>query len=329
MRDDGKGRGHIASSFKATKRYTVIWMSDTDSVVDRWVIRSFRKIRSFRSTFGCVNSFQLEIVYFVKVALSEHYDLHRTGELTFHASLRLFNASKHRYIYCDNCSGRLAQDRVICLECDSSADIFEPIDLCSDVQCLESTISTSKRSDLREPHLPSHDMLKTRDTVVLRDLGLVFEKASTAIAKGKLLLRPADISERAEESPNASTLKLRCSVCTEEPSLPCWFCTDCPGTSIHLEICPAICYNTIIDADPTFLCQRCDIPGGIEQDKHKKRHFLVLIQKPKEPHQKTIEDRLEGLENELYDVKEQLRIVTALLSEQNDARTNEQRRNKI
>jgi hypothetical protein len=71
------------------------------------------------------------------------------------------------------------------------------VDFCDDPRCLSEEVS---RSDLPTPHLPTHDILKTRRVLQHREFGNVYRVAMTSLQVSQEAMRngvdPADVPDR-------------------------------------------------------------------------------------------------------------------------------------
>lgn len=100
----------------------------------------------------------------------------------------------------------------------------ETVDLCSEPECLKSTITLKNRKGLKAPHKPNHNMLKVHRILFNRDTGRAEKNAKEALEAAQETL--SDLKAQKEPMP-------RCAHCKETVSYPCWYCVDC--TSKHLE----------------------------------------------------------------------------------------------
>jgi hypothetical protein len=100
--------------------------------------------------------------------------------LTF--NFRLLSLSSRIVCLADSCQG---QDR------------HNSVDLCDDPLCLNAKVS---RSDLPTPHLPTHDVLKTRRVLQLREFGNVYRAAVSALQVSQEVMKtgvnPANVPDR-------------------------------------------------------------------------------------------------------------------------------------
>ena len=93
------------------------------------------------------------------------------------------------------------------------------VDLCSEPECVNSTITRFRAADLKT-HTPNHGMFKVHRIIFSRDLGCIEGNAKDALdsARGTL----SELEEEKKPMPE-------CVHCKTTISLPCWFCVDCTG----------------------------------------------------------------------------------------------------
>ncbi|KAI9448651.1 hypothetical protein F5148DRAFT_1153428 [Russula earlei] len=124
--------------------------------------------------------------------------------------------------YCDYCGGFIGGTRLFCVDCITKSDTFNTVDFCydSDSRCIEERIDY--RDDLKEPHEPSHWLVKLRTSVAFQHLGGLYKSARAAIERVEELLpkivaaaqQSAEQKETGEEGLNASTQD---GTATEQP----------------------------------------------------------------------------------------------------------------
>jgi hypothetical protein len=147
--------------------------------------------------------------------------------------------------------------RIICLTdtCQGN-ETHNTVDLCEDPRCLRRTVT---RDDLPVPHLPTHDLLKTRRILQERDFGNVYRRAIAALRVSRRAMKsgvdPMDVPDRWTETglgegqtqnedevevglnnnmvydPQPGREQPRCIACNCVVSWSCWYCTECPGMS--------------------------------------------------------------------------------------------------
>jgi hypothetical protein len=80
----------------------------------------------------------------------------------------------------------------------------------------------------QKPHIPTHDILKVRRVVHIRQFGNTYRQAQQALKKAREFFPDPDDEEKAE--PQQPTLAApRCAVCRRTVTQPCWFCVQCEG----------------------------------------------------------------------------------------------------
>ncbi|KAI9459299.1 hypothetical protein F5148DRAFT_305133 [Russula earlei] len=122
---------------------------------------------------------------------------------------------------CDNCGGFIGGTRLFCVDCITKSDTFNTVDLCydSDSRCIEGRVDY--RDDLKEPHEPSHWLVKLRTSVACQHLGSLYKSACAAIERVEELLpkivaaaQQSAEQETGEEGLNASSQD---GTATEQP----------------------------------------------------------------------------------------------------------------
>ncbi|KAJ7597218.1 hypothetical protein C8J56DRAFT_1021519 [Mycena floridula] len=179
---------------------------------------------------------------------------------------------------CESCGGLLGGARLSCLTC-QLMEKFDTIDFCEHPECLSKKIV---RPHLRQPHLPSHDLFKTRRMVHIRHFGKTYRDAKAALQRARSLLAQLDRDRNSEsEVESPQTAKAQCSGCHEHVSLspPCWFCVHC--------------------SQPTFICYKCEAKKFNIPDHDFDTHDLVRCAELVEEVVLTVEDRLSGMDERL------------------------------
>ncbi|KAF8529737.1 hypothetical protein BU17DRAFT_36437, partial [Hysterangium stoloniferum] len=197
---------------------------------------------------------------------------------------------KHGY-NCDHCGVTITGSRIMCLTCQTK-DTWNTVDLCDEPQCVAAEVN---RADLTTVHRPTHDLVKLRRVVHVRQHGQLERNSRAALEKARNILRSGDtnqggnIGQGEEENQGgnirkggAKAEKATCTLCTKEVSQPCWFCAQCEK--------------------PTFLCYDCD-KGGVASFKdglhNYYTHDLVRCQELVKDEDSSVEGRLTGLEERL------------------------------
>ena len=123
--------------------------------------------------------------------------------------------SEHSTIECDICDATLGGARILCMDCH---DDSSTVDLCSELECLNSVVSLELRPDLKAPHTPNHNMLKVHQILFDRDTAMRERNAQDALEAARETL--SDLKAKRKPMPN-------CVHCRTVVSLPCWYCVDC------------------------------------------------------------------------------------------------------
>jgi hypothetical protein len=122
------------------------------------------------------------------------------------------------------------------------------VDFCEDPACAASTISLQQRDDLKEPHIPTHEVFKVNRILHSRYYAMTERKAKTALKKARELLsdskadeteqsledeavEESEAGEGQETAQNTEPTESgkQCGFCKEPVSISskCWFCVDC------------------------------------------------------------------------------------------------------
>jgi len=92
------------------------------------------------------------------------------------------------------------------------------VDICSEPECLASSVVLKKRKDLTTPHTPNHSVLKVHRILFSRDTGRAEKNAKDALGVARGVL--SDLKAQKEPMP-------QCAHCKKTVSQPCWYCVDC------------------------------------------------------------------------------------------------------
>ncbi|CCM04676.1 uncharacterized protein FIBRA_06862 [Fibroporia radiculosa] len=95
-------------------------------------------------------------------------------------------------VTCDSCGGVISGGRIVCIDCDLHSKAFSTIDLCEDPRCATAQINQNRRNDLPSPHLPSHNVFKTRRMLYLRNFGKVEVQVQDALRRAQADLEDAE-----------------------------------------------------------------------------------------------------------------------------------------
>lgn len=170
--------------------------------------------------------------------------------------------------YCDTCSKTCKGSRYTCIDCldnvTPEASLENSLDFCS-LECSEVTILPNPTT-LKKSHNPSHDVLKKRTCLPVRDVPVAYRKAKAAISacrgqfshvseqrrndfeeagsstEAVLQATGADLSKGAAIVHLVCSLQCtksmygfssdntkppQCKICHKAVTMPCWFCIDC------------------------------------------------------------------------------------------------------
>ncbi|GJJ12736.1 hypothetical protein Clacol_006981 [Clathrus columnatus] len=189
--------------------------------------------------------------------------------------------------YCDNCSGMIGGPRVICLVCQAK-DSWNSVDLCEDPECLLTKVT---RSDLPRPHLPTHDMLKIRRALHIRNVGNRERQAQRALNACRKYMDERKWCQGKEDDDHPT-----CVLCHDKVTIPCWYCVDCE--------------------DDTFICDSCDQKDSQAWDNYKGPHVphlhdLVRCKVFVEDTEMTVDDRLMSMEGRMAKIESLLERLIA------------------
>nr|GAT60452.1 predicted protein [Mycena chlorophos] len=184
-------------------------------------------------------------------------------------------------VRCDCCTGVIGGARITCLTCRLEHS-FDTVDFCDTQACMTAKVVPS---GMTRTHLPTHDLLKLRRVVHIRQFGKTYREAKEALVRARKLF---PFAEDALEDGHGSMDRRqsimpppppRCAACREICEQPCWFCVQCE--------------------EPSFICTACeaDPKKSLAFGYHNAySHDLVRCQPLVEDIELTLEDRLAELE---------------------------------
>ncbi|KAF7297297.1 hypothetical protein MIND_00962900 [Mycena indigotica] len=178
-------------------------------------------------------------------------------------------------VRCDCCTGVIGGSRITCLTC-RLEDTFDTVDFCDTSDCMSAQVVPS---GMTRTHLPTHDILKLRRVVHIRQFGKTYREAKQALTKARQLFPSPDQDEDADLRHTGVTSPPRCASCGLHVAQPCWFCVQCE--------------------EPSFICISCeaDPKRKLSFGYHNSySHDLVRCQPLIEEVEITLEDRLADLE---------------------------------
>ncbi|KAK7062151.1 hypothetical protein R3P38DRAFT_2495366 [Favolaschia claudopus] len=191
-----------------------------------------------------------------------------------------------------NLEGHVGGSRITCLSCRLESEAtLDTVDFCDNPSCSATKVIPS---GLTKPHLPTHDILKVRRVVHIREFGKTYRQAKAALKKSRdFFPQPADENTKAAKKTGPSRPAPRCAVCRRPATQPCWFCVQCE--------------------DPSFICMACDRKKKYSFPGHRMdAHDLVRCSVSVETVEVALEERLVDLEARIQ--KHQANIDDKLVS---------------
>ncbi|KAF7332467.1 hypothetical protein MKEN_00128800 [Mycena kentingensis (nom. inval.)] len=172
-------------------------------------------------------------------------------------------------VFCDACKGHIGGTRVTCLTCRLEGT-FDTVDFCDTLYCTSAKVVPT---GLTKPHLPTHDILKVRRVVHIRNFGRTYRDAHAALKRCREFFpdpNDEDLPKRTKAPPAPV-----CRVCRRNVSQPCWFCVQCE--------------------EPSFICTACEARKKVAFGTHDmETHDLVRCQQlVEEERQADLEERFE------------------------------------
>jgi len=233
------------------EKIRALWKFALSVIEDRvnkqtWSWTYFSKRRNMRKRYL---DLQFRTYYGRPLDAEEELELKQRRQSLLPADARFYNSiceqrlrtESHHGVTCDSCGGVIAGARIVCLECDTHGKAFSTIDLCEDRRCVAAHIGLDHRSDLPSPHLPSHNVFKSRTVIHLRDFGKVELQAWAALQRAKSALE--DLEERRRDpvllksGREVSQVEPVCMLCKTHLDWPSWYCMDCEGDVFICDIC--------------------------------------------------------------------------------------------
>lgn len=219
----------------------------------------------------------------------------------FLSDLSLFANS----VSCDTCSGTLRGARLICLVCKvETLDLT--VDVCDFPSCVDALIT---RDDLQKPHLPAHNVVKTRREIHPPQLWQLIQTARDELKYSRKLLKgEAGTGASLDPEPGATSKRANqqflCIGCKQPVTQPCWYCVKCTGVSDCKQYIMLIELAHNASVEPHFICITCDAKGVPEVEGHIGAHDIVRCQDWVEEVDKSVEDRLATLEGRFTKLEE-------------------------
>ncbi|KAJ7693840.1 hypothetical protein B0H17DRAFT_981213 [Mycena rosella] len=179
-------------------------------------------------------------------------------------------------VNCDFCTGHIGGTRVTCLTCRLEGT-FDTVDFHDDPSCMSAKVVPT---GLTRPHLPTHDLLKVRRIVHIRQFGKTYRQAQYALKKAREYFPDSEEEAALPDSQKSTVEPPRCAVCRRLATQPCWFCVQCE--------------------EPSFICMGCESKKRISFPGHDfDTHDLVKCQILVEATEVLLEERLADMERQL------------------------------
>ncbi|KAJ7783010.1 hypothetical protein B0H16DRAFT_1495047 [Mycena metata] len=141
-------------------------------------------------------------------------------------------------VRCDCCTGPIGGARITCLTC-RLEDTFDTVDFCDTHSCTSVKVVPS---GMHRPHLPTHDLVKLRRVVHIREFARTYRQAKRALARARQLF-PSPVEDEvdilsdyhsseyhSEYHSNPTSTAPRCAACDIPVTQPCFFCVQCEGS---------------------------------------------------------------------------------------------------
>ncbi|KAF8589617.1 hypothetical protein K439DRAFT_1332394 [Ramaria rubella] len=205
----------------------------------------FLKLYIRNSHFGCPLDGE-ELMDFRRVRQS----LTAADSRYYHslANFKIRRITNHG-VRCANCHGSIGGARIICVIC-QARNTWSTLDLCEAPHCV---VATVEREDLRRLHVPTHDVIKVRRVVHIRQFGKLEREAKEALERARLILNAGgtpDLEEVYDSDYPSQVLKPSPNLISSLRSEPvCTFCQD---------IIKPPCWYYIHGDDDTFICDECE-----------------------------------------------------------------------
>ncbi|KAJ6458650.1 hypothetical protein C8R47DRAFT_995099, partial [Mycena vitilis] len=192
-------------------------------------------------------------------------------------------------VSCDTCKGHIGGTRVTCLTCRLEGT-FDTVDFCDNESCTSVKVVPTGLTTFQRPHLPTHDILKVRRVVHIRQFGKTYRQAQEALKRARKFFADPEIDKRKSSLPAP-----RCSVCRRHATQPCWFCVQCEAPSLICMGCEAKKKYSFAGHDfDNHDLVRCAVLVQAEEVKLEER--LAEIESRLERHEAHIDEKLHGLE---------------------------------
>lgn len=158
---------------------------------------------------------------------------------------------------CDKCGGEIGGARISCLTCQVKKP-FSTVDFCAEPGCISVRVFND---ELFRPHQPTHDLVKLRRVVHLRQFGKTYRDAKEALKHARTFFASDEPKELVSPKSLVSSKSLmsskalmsavggsdsgfedaldadldtragpRCANCNNAVTQPCWYCVQCEST---------------------------------------------------------------------------------------------------
>jgi len=168
------------------------------------------------------------------------------------------------------------------------------VDICSEPECLASTVTLKQRKDLTTPHTPNHSMLKVHRIFFNRDTGRVEKNAKDALDAAREVL--SDLKAKKEPLPP-------CTHCKKTVSQPCWYCVDCTSKFRSVGTIQIVTPANTLLTEERFICDNCEYKFLAFNEIHTKKHTLVRVVEKVVETVASTEERLRAVEGQLESVQ--------------------------
>ncbi|KAJ7129233.1 hypothetical protein C8R44DRAFT_776236 [Mycena epipterygia] len=194
-------------------------------------------------------------------------------------------------VLCDACQGHIGGTRVTCLTC-RLEDTFDTVDFHDHPSCMTAKVVPTGLTRL---HLPTHDILKVRRVVHIRQFGKTYRQALQALKKAREFFPDEDDTKVVEPKKSTTLETPRCAVCRRNVTQPCWFCVQCEEPSFICIPCEAKKKTSFAAHDfDTHDLVRCQVMVEVTEVVLEER--LADIERRFERHEAHLDEKLHGLE---------------------------------
>ncbi|KAH8102306.1 hypothetical protein BXZ70DRAFT_891052, partial [Cristinia sonorae] len=239
----------------------------------------------------------------------------------------------HFDVKCAGCQEALGGQRIMCLDCRPvEARIRNTVNFCGHPICGAKTVTSDDLfyMDPKKPHLPTHDYVKLRSVLHLKDMPELDRNAGRALERCRMIVtsammnsssRPASVETVIDgevvrgDTPSMKISRPASPILSDEfyrfqpkpPAIQCWTCRK----AITLEPC-WFCV-TCLDVDDTFFCNIC-LVRGFNYRRHLSTHLFThplvrckaRVEDPEDLELPTTDQRLAALEEQVSAIDSKL-----------------------